>query len=215
MTPRISGPATVRPLARPSRSTVHPQHDRVRASWYLYVDGTILTVRGATAQDLPGVALMHSRCSAKTLLDRYRVGGRSPAVLILDRHVREPLSFVVTADDGRVVALALVSPDTSHNFGSGEVAMIVEDDWQQLGIGKALLRHVAAAAQLCGYRQLIAYPGTTVVAIQQLMQGVGTTRVIVDAQRHLHTSLPDSARFGLGSAGRNAAVLGRSTAALG
>jgi GNAT superfamily N-acetyltransferase len=212
-------PATVRPLSRigtgSPRPTASANHERARAPWYLYIDGTILTVRGATSQDLPGVALMHSRCSAKTLLDRYRVGGRSPAVLILDRHVREPLSFVVTADDGRVVAMALVSSDTAHTFGSGEVAMIVEDDWQQLGIGKALLRHTAAAAQLCGYRQLISYPGTTVTAIQQLMQTVGTTRVIADTQRHLHTSLPDSARFGLGSAGRNTALLRRSTAALG
>jgi GNAT superfamily N-acetyltransferase len=170
----------------------------------LYVDGTILTVRGATPQDLPGVAIMHSRCSAKTLLDRYRAGGRPPAVLILDKHVREALSFVVTADDGRVVATSLVSPDTTHTIGSGEIAMIVEDQWQQLGIGRSLLRHTAAAALLTGYRQLISYPGTTAPVIQRLMQGVGTTRLMADVQRHLHTSLPESARHGLGTFGSQA-----------
>jgi GNAT superfamily N-acetyltransferase len=180
-----------------------------------YVDGTILTVRGATHQDLPGVALMHSRCSAKSLLDRYRAGGRPPAVLILDKHVREPLSFVVTADDGRTVAMSLVSPDGTHAVGSGEIAMIVEDDWQALGIGTALLRHTSAAALICGYRQLISYPGTTASTIQRLMQGVGTTRLMPDVERHLHTALPENARFWLGSAGRNAPLLRRSGAAFG
>jgi len=193
----------------------HSSLDQARAPWLLYVDGTILTVRGAIPQDLPGVALMHSRCSAKSLLDRYRAGGRPPAVLILDRHVREPLSFVVTTDDGRVVAMSLVSPDSAHAIGSGEIAMIVEDSWQALGIGTALLRHTSAAALICGYRQLISYPGTTAATIQRLMQGVGTTRLMPDAERHLHTALPETARFGLGSAGRNAAVVRRSGAALG
>ena len=67
----------------------------VREPWLLYVDGTVLTVRGTVPRDLPGVALMHGRCSAKSLLDRYRNGGRPPAIAILDRHVREPLGFVV------------------------------------------------------------------------------------------------------------------------
>ena len=110
----------------------------------LYADGTILTVRGATPQALPGVALMHSRCSAKTLLDRYRVGGRAPGVVILDRDLREPLSFVVTSDDGRIVGQAQVSADTTHTIGSAQVGMLVEDQWQMLGIGRALLsRHAA------------------------------------------------------------------------
>ncbi|MCW2496100.1 MAG: putative acetyltransferase [Jatrophihabitans sp.] len=181
----------------------------------LYVDGTILTVRGATPQDLPGVALMHSRCSAKTLLDRYRAGGRPPAVLILDKHVREPLSFVVTSDDGRVVATSMVSPDATHTIGSGEIAMIVEDQWQQLGIGRSLLRHTAAAALLTGYRQLISYPGTTMPVIQRLMQGVGTTRHMADVQRHLHTSLPESARHGLGNISGHGIAARRVGAALG
>ena len=173
--------------------------DHVREPWMLYVDGAILTVRGATPQDLPGVALMHGRCSAKSLLDRYRAGGRPPAVVILDRHVRDPLSFVVTTENGRVVAMARVATDPTHNYGSGEIAMLVEDAWQHLGIGRRLLRHTAAASALTGYRQLISYPGTIGGVIQRMMAGVGTTRVMNEPQRHLHTSLPESARLGLGS----------------
>ncbi len=171
---------------------------KARAPWLLYLDGTALTVRGARPQDLPGVALMHGRCSAKSLLDRYRTGGRAPAIIVLDRHIRDPLSFVVTADDGRVVALSRIAPDAVHPFGSGEVSMLVEDNWQGLGVGRALLRHSAAAAALSNYRQLIAYPGTTAATIQRLMAGIGTTRLMTDVQRHLHTALSEHVKLGLG-----------------
>jgi GNAT superfamily N-acetyltransferase len=188
--------------------------ERVRGAWLLYVDGTALTVRGARPQDLPGVALMHGRCSPKSLLDRYRTGGRPPAIIVLDRYVRDPLSFVVTSEDGRVVATARVAPDPTHPFGSGEVSMLVEDAWQGMGIGRSLLRHVAAAASLARYRQLISYPGTTTAVIQRLMSAVGTTRLMLEDQRHLHTALGEQAKRGLGLFDGNAAAA-RAVKALG
>ncbi len=186
---------THRPNTTRLRSLVRVDH--VRERWTLYVDGTILSVRGATPQDLPGVALMHGRCSAKSLLDRYRTGGRAPAIIILDEYVRDPLSFVVTSDDGRILGMSRVAPDPRHAIGSGEASMIVEDNWQRLGIGRSLLRHTAAAAALVGYRQLITYPGTTAGTVQRLMMGIGTTRLMTEGQRHLHTSLSENVRLGL------------------
>lgn len=170
----------------------------IRAPWQLRLGTIGVTVRGAAPRDLPAVAQMHRRCSAKSLLDRYRTGGQPPAIHMLDRHGRDQLSFVAVTDEGRVVATSRVAPDVDHPFGSAELAMLVEDDWQHIGIGRALLRHCAAAAALTRYRQLIAYPGTTVAAVQRLMSGVGTTRLMTGGQRHFHTALPDSARFGLG-----------------
>lgn len=172
--------------------------DRVRSPWMLYVGGAALTVRGATPQDLPGVALMHGRCSAKSLLDRYRAGGRAPAVVVLDRQVREPLSLVATTENGRVVALARAEADPGHPYGSAEVSILVEDQWQNLGIGRALLRHTAAAATLSGYRQLVAYPGTTGAGVHRLLQGIGTTRVMTAPTRHLHATLSEHTKLGLG-----------------
>jgi GNAT superfamily N-acetyltransferase len=169
-----------------------------RAPWLLYVDRTALTVRGGRPQDLPGVALMHGRCSPKSLLDRYRAGGRAPAIIVLDRQIRDPLSFLVTTDHGRVVASARVAPDATHASGSAEIAVLVEDQWQGLGIGRALLRHCAAAAATAGFHQLIAYPGTTSAAVHRLMATVGTTRAVAEVQRHLHTALSENAKRGLG-----------------
>lgn len=172
--------------------------ERVREPWLLSVHGTALTVRGARPQDLPAVALMHGRCSPKSLLDRYRAGGRPPAIIVLDRHVRDPLSFVVTTEDGRVVATARVAPDATHPFGSGEMSMLVEDAWQGMGLGRSLLRHTAASASLARYRQLISYPGTTAATIQRLMSTIGTTRLMLEGEPHLHTALGEQAKLGLG-----------------
>jgi GNAT superfamily N-acetyltransferase len=194
----------------PDRATA----ETARAPWLLYLDGTALIVRGARLQDLPGVARMHARCSAKSLLDRYRIGGRAPAIIVLDRHLRDPLSFVVTAQDGRIVGLARIAPDAAHPFGSAEVSMLVEDNWQGLGVGRALLGHSAAAAALANYRQLIAYPGTTAAMIQRLMAAIGTTRLTTDVPRHLHTALAENARLGLGMFGAGGAA-GRAVKALG
>ena len=160
-----------------------------RTPWVLQADGAALHVRGAEASDLPRVAMMHGRCSPKSLLDRYRTGGRPPALLVLDGQVRDPLSFVVTTEDGRVVALAHVARDTTHAFSSAEISLLVEDQWQRLGIGRALLQHCAAAGAAAGYRQLISYPGTTAGAVRQLMSEIGTTRLMTDGSRHLHTAL--------------------------
>lgn len=161
----------------------------VRAPWLLHVDGAPLTVRGARAQDLPGVALMHGRCSPKSLLDRYCRGGRPPAILMLDRQVRDPLSFVATTENGRVVALARIVRDSMHSFGSAELSLLVEDQWQRLGVGRALLWHCAAAAVGAGYRQLISYPGTTAGAVQRMVSAIGTTRLVTEGSSHLHTAL--------------------------
>jgi GNAT superfamily N-acetyltransferase len=160
-----------------------------REPWVLCAAGIPLTVRGALANDLPGVAMMHGRCSPKSLLDRYRTGGRPPTVLLLDRQVRDPLTFVATTDEGRVVALARIVRDAFHPFSSAEVSLLVEDQWQRFGIGRALLRHCAAAAKAAGYRQLISYPGTTAGVAQRMMSDLGTTRVMTDGSRHLHTVL--------------------------
>jgi GNAT superfamily N-acetyltransferase len=174
--------------------------DAIHESWPLYIDGAILTVRRAYPQDLPAVAMMHNRCSAKSLLDRYRKGGRAPSVITLEHQLRGPMSYAVTSDDGRLIALASLSPDKDHDVSSVEVAILVEDAWQRLGVGRPLLRHLAAVAALSGYRQLIAYPGTATAVVQRLMIGIGSTRMTLDHEdRHLHTFVSQTAIYGLGA----------------
>jgi GNAT superfamily N-acetyltransferase len=142
---------------------------------------------------------MHSRCSARSLLDRYRSGGRPPAVAALDHTLRSPHSVVVVTTEGDVIATGSLMRDRTHNHFCAEVGLLVEDRWQQLGIGSELITHLAGVAQVVGYQELIAYPATAVAAVQRLMLDVGRTRQVPDVEVHLHTYLPNSATLGLGS----------------
>ena len=172
----------------------------VHRPWLLRVDHTSLIVRGASPRDLPGVAAMHTRCSAQTLLDRFRAGGRPPAVASLEMMLRRPLTFVVTTREGSVVAMASATIDQHHDRGSCDLGMLVEDSWQTRGIGRELITHVAGAALVVGYTELVAYTATSVVPAQRLLLEVGHTRVVNDPQQpHLHTYLPEAAALGLGA----------------
>jgi GNAT superfamily N-acetyltransferase len=170
-----------------------------RQPWLLRVDSQSLLIRPSRSRDLAAVAAMHGRCSPQSLLDRYRSGGRPPAVLALDYQLRAPLSFIATTRDGQVVANAVAIPDEIHGAESAEVGILVEDAWQGLGIAREIMPHVAGAARVAGYTQLIAYPGTTVTSAQHLMIEIGRTRMVPDnADVHLHTALPEAATLGLG-----------------
>ncbi len=172
----------------------------VRQPWMLRVGRESLLTRPATPRDLPAVAAMHARCTPQTILDRYRLGGKKPAVVAVEQLLRRPLSFLACTNRGEVRAMAVAAIDTKHGPESAEVGLLVEDDWQSMGIGRELTTHLAGAALVCGYAELIAYTATTVVPAQRMLLEVGHTRVVMDSQyAHLHTYLPESAALGLGA----------------
>ena len=158
-----------------------------------------MIVRPTTVRDLGAVAQMHRRCSARTLLDRYRQGGRAPAVAALDTELRNRYSFVAVTVDNAVVATASVRRDPLHGHLCAEAAVLVEDEWQHRGIGSELVPHIAGVAQVAGFNELIAYPATAVPVAQRLMIEIGRTRMVPDADAHLHTYLREAATLGLGS----------------
>jgi GNAT superfamily N-acetyltransferase len=176
----------------------------VHEPFKLRVGGAELTVRPSTEFDLAGAAVMHRRCSARSLLGRYRLGGRAPAVIALDRQMRAPLSFVVTVPQAdtipaAIIATGIVGTDTTHGPDSAEIAVLVEDSWQGQGIGRELVRHLAGTAAIVGYTKLVAYPGPSRSAVQRMMIRIGTTKMIESEHGgHLHTALPPRAVEGLG-----------------
>ena len=197
----------VLPTAEAGLRSTKDRHlaDLVHRPWPLQVGRELVLVRPSTARDLAGVAQLHRRCSARSLLDRYRSGGRAPAVTALDRALRRPYGVVAVAASGDVVAFGGLEPDPLHDAHCVAVGLLVEDAWQRRGIGGELMTHLAAVAQVAGYRELIGYPATAVAAAQRLMIDVGRTRMVPDADAHLHTYLPESAPLGLGAVRRRLA----------
>lgn len=176
----------------------------VHEPFVLRVGDAQLTVRPSTEFDLAAAAAMHRRSSARSLLGRYRLGGRAPSALALDRQLRSPLSFVATAPradaiPAAIIATAIVGTDLTQGPDTAEVAVLVEDSWQRRGIGRELVRHLAGTAALVGYTRLVAYPGPSCVAAQRMMIRTGPTTMIEGAEGgQLRTVLPARAVEGLG-----------------
>lgn len=190
------------PTGDPGKMRTTEDHylgELIHRPWTLRAGRQPLIVRPSSAHDLASVARMHTRCSARSLLDRYRCGGRAPAVAALDRVVRRPYTIVAATAAGDIVAVGVLEPDSSHNEFCVGAGLLVEDGWQRLGIGTELMAHLAGIAHVAGYHELIAYPATATQAAQRLMIEVGRTRIVPGPEVHLHTYLPEAASLGLGS----------------
>jgi GNAT superfamily N-acetyltransferase len=139
-------------------------------------------VRGAVAIDLPGVARMHGRCAPSTLLRRYLRGGRSPSLQTLETLLHQPLVLVAHTVDGDVVGLASVTqasnlPDVAPEPTSTvQLGLLVEDAWQDRGIGRALTGHLAASALLFSRRELVADVTEPGLPLRRILDGIGPTR---------------------------------------
>lgn len=166
-------------------------------------------VRGARAADLAGVAALHHRCTPTTLLYRFRSGGNPPSVSALQHMLSRPHTVIAHSSDGRIVAWGAADPELTRPRPGrpgllpdtrAEIGVLVEDGWQGLGLGRALTRHLAAAAALRGMRELIT-PATTSAAVSARLLGeIGTTkRIEIDGEPVLRVLLPESAPLGLGA----------------
>ncbi|MDP9118400.1 MAG: GNAT family N-acetyltransferase, partial [Actinomycetota bacterium] len=143
---------------------------------------------------------MHARCSARSLLERYRAGGRAPSAVGIERALRRTLGFVACTARGEVIALAVATADATHGVTTAEVGVLVEDEWQRRGVGRELITHLAGASFVCGYSELITYTGPSVLPAQRLLTDVGRTyAVLTDPSPHLHTYLTESTTLGLGA----------------
>jgi len=151
-------------------------------------------------RDLVALAMMHKRCTARSLLGRYHAGGLAPSPVAMERSLRRTLGFVACSARGEIVAMAVAEPDARHPVGSADIGVLVEDRWQRKGLGREMLTHLAGGAYVCGYNQLIAYTATDEPATQRLLTSVGRTYAVPEGKTtHLHTYLTESATLGLGA----------------
>ncbi|MFD0166652.1 GNAT family N-acetyltransferase [Streptomyces decoyicus] len=133
-------------------------------------EGNEITVRRADTSDLAAAREMHDRCSQKTLGLRYH-GPVGDA----DRYLGHLLSprfgrtLAVETASGRLVALGHLLWDGDET----EVALLVEDTWQQRGIGAELLRRLVAMAAEAGCASVYAITQASNTGMVAAMRGLG------------------------------------------
>lgn len=105
----------------------------------------LVSIRQAAASDRSAVAEMLERCSKRTRTRRFHKYVRCfPEPYLTEALARSAAHFALLAHMGEaVVGLAsCVAADS----GSAELAVLVEDSWQRLGVGTRLLRLLVAHA---------------------------------------------------------------------
>ncbi len=144
-------------------------------SWQVVLPGgDQVTVRVAGPDDLEAVLQMHQRCSLTSRLRRYLAGTRTPSTTTVARLLSPASGHALVVEDGpgRVVALANLSwPSGAQPSGSGtpELAILVEDAWQQRRIGTFLARRLLAVAQEHGVGRIRAVVHASNTAMVHIM----------------------------------------------
>lgn len=120
--------------------------------------GHRLLIRRATADDLDLVNHFHLRdCSAASRAARYQAG-RNRIRASEWRHLTHPRNgytlLVSRADRNRLVGIAHLFWQES---APPEVAMLVADDWQEIGVGTAVARWLVGLAAAHGHPVQQAY----------------------------------------------------------
>jgi GNAT superfamily N-acetyltransferase len=135
----------------------------------LLPDGAELTLRAATIDDFDAVRDLHARSSAASLQRRYLGGAPTDSRLA---QLLEPSgagrTLLALAGD-KVVAMGNLLAEGDL----GEVAMLVDDDWQRRGVGTALLRRLYAYAEQAGFAALIAHTAADNVAMLRTLRRLG------------------------------------------
>jgi hypothetical protein len=139
---------------------------------------------------------LHARCSPTSRLRRYLAGMRCPAGSTLARLLSPGAGYSLLVEDGngRVVAMANLMWDTAAPSGpdasgpepsapeaSGppatppvpELALLVEDGWQQRRLGSVLARRLAAEAVAGGFARVRAVVHAGNTPMVRIMTGLG------------------------------------------
>ncbi|MEU2289123.1 N-acetyltransferase [Streptomyces sp. NPDC013178] len=100
---------------------------------------------------LADVVALHRRCSAYTLWSRYHRAMGDPETY-LGTLLGRPgaLHLAVRVPHSGLVAIGHVMPDGDR----AEVALLVQDGWQNQGLGTRLLRRLACESRRLGWAEL-------------------------------------------------------------
>jgi GNAT superfamily N-acetyltransferase len=137
------------------------------------LDGRTVLIRPIASEDKPLIVEFARRLSPETAFRRFL----SPKVRFSDAELayltevdgRDHIAYVAAAGRALVAVARTVktAPDTA------ELAIVVADGWQGLGLGRALTRHVAQAAAAHGVTRI---SGTMLAHNRpafRLMRGLG------------------------------------------
>jgi RimJ/RimL family protein N-acetyltransferase len=122
-------------------------------------DGARLAIRPIRPEDAPRLMEFHERLSHHTAYQRFfTLMKRLPpdwAHFLANVDYRRRLALVVEQKPGELVAVARYEPTDRDD--TAEIAFVVQDGWQNRGLGTILLAELLQAAEARGIRRFRAY----------------------------------------------------------
>lgn len=153
-------------LAAACRTRISPSQDEIRTS-----GGVELTIRSADRADAELVAEFHERCSSAARYRRYFSPGPAPGARGLQRLLTPALgrALLAVSPDGDVVGMG----NLMYDGDTGELALLVRDDWQRRGVGSLLAGRLVEQARQLNLRTLTAHTHVDNTAIARTLRRAG------------------------------------------
>ena len=124
-------------------------------------DGTRVRMRPIRSDDAPRLVALYDRLSRDTRYQRFfSVMRRLPpdwARFLADVDYRARLGLVVEAPDDPDTLIAVARYEPAGEPGTAEVAFVVQDGWQDRGLGTVLFRELLDAAAVNGIERFRAW----------------------------------------------------------
>lgn len=138
--------------------------------------GRPVSIRDLSDGDEPGLRAMLGRLSGDTIYKRFHLPfPRVPEPMLAHLMERGGGRSLVAVAEGEIVGHALYAEGP---VGDAEVALVVEDGWQSMGIGKLLLAGLAREAAARGIETF------TAVALGENRRVLGLVDAVFAGARH-------------------------------
>ena len=146
-------------------------------------DGTVVRLRPIRPDDAPRLQALHGRLSRDSVYHRFfAIVKRLPpdwARVLATVDYRRRLALVVEDPTGGNSELIAVGRYDAEEADTVEVAFVVQDNWQNRGLGTLLLDAILCAATARSYRRFRAY----VLADNRRMLDLITRFTVVESRK--------------------------------
>ena len=145
-------------------------------------DGTPVVIRPVAPADRPLLVEGFEHLSERSRYQRF--------FRVLDHLHDDELDFFVNVDHDQHEALTALTPDGRRGLGiaryirlspessAAEVAIVVTDEAQGLGLGKILMNELADMARAHGIERFVAQTGVANRPFRRLVERLGPTRTL-------------------------------------
>jgi GNAT superfamily N-acetyltransferase len=162
----------------------------VQPAYVALPKGRVVVVRPTEPADSAAVAVLHSRCGPRTLHDRYLSPPPRLTSGLLRSLVTPPggCALAAVTRSGDVVGMVQVA--AGERAGDADVALLVRDDYQHVGLGTLLARHGLRAAVSLGFTDVTARGFATNLRLLRMFGALGLARHLRPADGFVHLRVP-------------------------